>query len=129
MVLWCILTTSAIFPSSTPSTIHISHRGRSRWSCRLITSAAKSPSSRIPPGDGSVARRRWLSMSNSGSSTQTGWPSRSGTSTNRRWKTGTSGMRSLMSWRTRRKEYPPGTVEGSNTAVMATCMCSVGVSM
>ncbi len=99
IVLWCILVTSAILPSSTPSTIHISHSGRSRWSWRLMTSAAKSPSSRMPPGAGRAARRRWLSMSNSGSSTQTGKPSRRGTSTRRRWKTGASGMRSLMSWR------------------------------
>ena len=103
-MLWCILATSAIFPSSTPSTIHISQSGRSRWSWRLMTSAAKSPSSRMPPGDGSAARRTWLSMSNSGSSTQTGMPRRSGTSTSRRWKTGASGMRSLISWRTRRNE-------------------------
>ena len=94
-----------------------------------MTSAAKSPSSRMPPGAGSAARRRWLSMSNSGSSTQTGWPRRIGTSTRRRWKTGASGIRSLISWRIRRNEYPPGTVAGSKTAVMATCMCSVGVSM
>ena len=30
MVLWCILMTRAIFPSSSPSTIHISQSGRSR---------------------------------------------------------------------------------------------------
>ena len=94
-----------------------------------MTSAAKSASSRMPPGEGSAARRRWLSMSNSGSSTQTGWPSRIGTSTRRRWKTGARGMRSLISWRIRRNEYPPGTVDGSKTAVMATCMWRVGVSM
>ena len=68
-------------------------------------------------------------MSNSGSSTQTGWPRRIGTSTRRRWKTGARGMRSLISWRIRRNEYPSGTVEGSKTAVMATCMWRVGVSM
>ncbi len=52
IVLWCILVTSAILPSSSPSTIHISHSGRSRCSWRLMTSAAKSPSSRMPPGGG-----------------------------------------------------------------------------
>ena len=71
-VLWCILATRAILPPSSPSTNHISHSGRSRWSWRLSTSAANSASSRIPPGEGRAARRRWLSMSKCGSSTQIG---------------------------------------------------------
>ena len=84
IVAWCILATRAILPSWSPSTTHISHNGRSRCSCRLATSAAKSASSRMPPGEGRAARCTWLSISNSGSSTQAGCPSRRGTSTNRR---------------------------------------------
>ena len=92
MVLWCILATRAILPSFQPlddphlpqgavavelAAGHVGRRSRPARACR--------------PGEGSAARRRWLSMSNSGSSTQTGWPSRNGTSTSRRWKTGEQG--------------------------------------
>ena len=67
-------------------------------------------------------------MSKSGSSTHTGWPRRNGTSTSRRWNTGAIGTRPAMSSFMRANEYPPGTVDGSNTVAIATCMWSVGVS-
>src|ERR1035437_6046146 len=67
-------------------------------------------------------------MSKSGSSTHTGWPQRNGTSTRRRAKTGARGSLSAMSSFIRANEYPPGTVAGSTTDVMTTCIWRFGLS-
>ncbi len=128
MVQWWIFVTTAICPPRNPSTMYISHSGLARSSWRLQTSPTNRANSSTPPGAGSAEWRMWYSMSNAGSSTQYGWPRRKGTSTSRLRKIGASSKRELTSSRILSKEYPPGTVDGSKTAAIETCMCRLGVS-
>ncbi len=79
MTLWCILATMATYPCSRPSATHISHSGLLRSRGRLAMLPTSSASSCSVPGAGTPTRKRWLSMSKSGSSMRTGWASWKGT--------------------------------------------------
>ena len=76
---WWVLDSMAQWPSSSPSTIQISHSGLERSSCWAMTRPTSLRSSASPPGAGSAVWRTWYSMLKWGSSTQTGRPRSSGT--------------------------------------------------
>ncbi len=128
MAEWWTLVTTPMRSCLRPSMTQSSQRGRDRSSGVLAIWPAISPSSRRPPGAGQPMRRMWKSMSKSGSSIHTGWARFSGTSTSRRRNGGTRWMRPRMNSLRFSNEYPPGTVDGSTTMVMATCMWLVGFS-
>ena len=72
--LWCTLSTYAARPPSSPVTILASHGGRSRSNGVRAIDAARSRSSRRPPGRPTSSRTRWCERAKSGSGTQAGVP-------------------------------------------------------
>ena len=87
---WCTLATSAVrLPLEPLDHVHLPE-GAVGSSWRLMTPATKASSSALPPGEGRLARLRWSSSSNSGSSTHTGWCRPKGTRS-ARWRNGGRG--------------------------------------
>ena len=87
---WWVLESRAQWPSSRPSTTHISQRGFDRSSAWDMTRPTSLRSSASPPGEGRAVWRRWYSMLKWGSSTHTGRPNSNGTCRTTRRYRGTS---------------------------------------